>query len=181
MAARADLMREIKRLRNVAQSQFSRIDKAIQSGRLPKSATGTYFYDVMRVQSRNATSDVNIKLPKLKNAELERIVGRLRNLTEQQTATQVGIRERLREQQDNADYVLNVYAGFDDDEITSMSRYQKSRFFQLAKLLQEELSYDSDNAFVVIAKTMSSSGKKVSTLFREYSRDGKKFAKKYKL
>lgn len=181
MAARADLMREIKRLRNVAQSQFSRIDKAIQSGRLPKSATGTYFYDVMTVQRRNATSDVNIKLPKLKNAELERLVGRLQNLTEQQTATQTGIKERLREQQDNADYVLNVYAGFNDDELSAMTRYQKARFFQLAKLLQEELGYDSDTAFEAVAETMRSSGKKVSSLFREYSRDGEKFAEKYKL
>lgn len=180
MAARADLMREIKRLRGVAQSQFSRIDRAIQSGRLPKSATGTYFYDVMKTQRRESVSDINRKLPKLKNAELKKIVERLQNLTEQQTATQTGIKERLREQEDNAEYVLNVFAGFDEDEIASMTRYQKSRFFQLAKLFQEELGYDSDTAFEAVADTMKSSDKKASALFREYEKYGyKRFAEKY--
>lgn len=181
MATRAELMREIKRLRNVAESQFSRIDKAIQSGRLPKSAAGTYFYDVVKTQKRNAASDVNRKLPKLKNAELEKIVDRLQNLTEQQTAKQAGIRERLKEQKANAEYVLNVFAGFDEDEIESMTRYQKSRFFQLAKLFQEELGYDSDAAFEAVADTMKSSGKKASALFREYTKDGDKFVEKYEL
>lgn len=181
MAARADLMREVKRLRSVAQSQFSRIDKAIQSGRLPKSAAGTYFYDVMKTQRRNAVSDVNRKLPKLKNAELEKIVERLQNLTEQQTATQTGIKERLREQEDNAEYVLNVFAGFDEDEIGAMTRYQKTRFFQLAKLFQEELGYDSDTAFEAVADTMKSSGKKASALFIEYNKNSKKFAEKYEV
>ena len=184
MARRADLMREIKRLRSTAQSQFSRIDKAIQSGTLPKSAAGTYFYDVMKTQRRESVSDINRKLPKLKNVELEKIVKRLQNLTEQQTATQIGIRERLREQEANADYVLNVFAGFDDDEIQAMTRYQKSRFFQLAKLFQEELGYDSDTAFEAVADTMRDSGKKASALFIEYGKyggkyGGKRFAEKY--
>lgn len=181
MATRAELMREIRRLRGVAQSQFSRIDKAIQSGRLPKSATGTYFYDVMKTQRRESVSDINRKLPKLKNVELEKIVERLQNLTEQQTATQTGIKERLREQEDNAEYVLNVFAGFDEDEIASMTRYQKSRFFQLAKLFQEELGYDSDTAFEAVADTMKSSGKKASALFLEYTKNSEKFAEKYEV
>lgn len=181
MAARADLMREIKRLRGVAQSQFSHIDRAIQSGRLPKSATGTYFYDTMKYQRANTASDVNRKLPKLKNTELEKIVDRLEKLTQQQTATQTGIKERLREQEDNAEYVLNVFAGFDEDEIASMTRYQKTRFFQLAKLFQEELGYDSDTAFEAVADTMKSSGKKASALFLEYTKDSEKFVEKYEV
>lgn len=180
MATRAELMREIRRLRGVAQSQFSRIDRAIQSGRLPKSATGTYFYDTMRYQRANTASDVNRKLPKLKNVELEKIVDRLKKLTQQQTATQSGIRENLREKAESAEYVLNVYAGFDEDEIASMTRYQKSRFFQLAKLFQEELGYDSDTAFEAVADTMRSSEKKASTLLRDYEKYGeKRFAEKY--
>lgn len=174
-------MREIKRLRNIAESQFSRIDKAIQSGRLPKSAKGTYFYDVVKTQKQNAASDVNRKLPKLKNVELAKIVDRLQNLTEQQTAKPHGIRELLKEWEANAEYVLNVFAGFDEDEIESMTRYQKSRFFQLAKLFQEELGYDSDAAFETVADTMKSSGKKASALFREYTKDSEKFTEKYEV
>ena len=180
MATRAELMREIKRLRGVAESQFSRIDTAIQKGRLPKSAKGTYFYQEYEQRRRVGTSDVNRKLPKLKNAELEKVVSGLTKLVEQETATQKGIRERLREQEQNAEIQLNI-AGLDEDQIADMTRYQKSKFFQLAKMIMEELDYESDAAFEAVAETMKVSGKKASTLFREYSNDSEKFTEKYEL
>lgn len=191
MATRAELLREIKRLRNVAESQFSRIDKAIQSGRLPKSAKGTYFYDIVEYQRRPENRKTSALYGRtsgkvdgktIKKADLEKMVSSLQNLTEQQTARQTGIRELLKEQEDNADFVLNTYAGFDKDQIGEMTRYQKSRFFQLAKLIQEELEYeDSDAAFKAVADTMKKSGKKASALLREYTKDGDKFVEKYEL
>lgn len=187
MATRAELMREIKRLRSVAESQFSRIDKAIQSGRLPKSAAGTYFYDIVEYQRRPENRKTSALYGKvngktIKKADLEKMVSTLQNLTEQQTARQTGIRELLKEQEANADFVLNTYAGFDKDQIGEMTRYQKSKFFQLAKLIQDELEYeDSDAAFKAVADTMKKSGKKASALFREYTKDGDKFVEKYEL
>ena len=191
MATRAELLREIKRLRSVAESQFSRIDKAIQSGRLPKSAKGTYFYDIVEYQRRPENRKTSALYGRtsgkvdgktIKKADLEKMVSALQNLTEQQTARQTGIRERLKEQEDNADFVLNTYAGFDKDQIGKMTRYQKSKFFQLAKLIQEELEYeDSDAAFKAVADTMKKSGKKASALFREYTKDSDKFVEKYEL
>ena len=174
MATRAELMREIKRLRGVAESQFSRIDTAIQKGRLPKSAKGTYFYQEyqrlgrtnMTVMTRKLTGkDVHIK-----NAELEKMVSQLTRFTESETATQVGIRENLSVKEQNANYVLNTYAGLDDDEIETMTRKQKSKFFQLAEMLQEELEYESDTAYIVIANTMRNTGKTSTELLREYQK-----------
>lgn len=175
MATRAELTREIKRLRSVAEAQFSRIDRAIQKGKLPKSASGTYFYDIVEFQRRPANRKTSALYGKLygkgvKKAQLEATLRSLQKLTTQETATQAGIRNRLKELDDNAEFVLNTYAGFDEDEIAVMTRNQKSKFFQFAKIIQEELGYDSDTAFSNITDTLRDRNKKASEMFLEYEK-----------
>lgn len=185
-------MREITRLRSQAGAQFSRIEKAIQRRELPKSARGTYFYDIVAYQNRNPKkSDLylkltgkGVKIPTRKadqgddKISLESIVERLTRLVAQDTATVSGVKERIKSQEESADYLLNLY-GLDQDHIDAMTRYQKSRFFQLAHLIMEEHGLDSDAAFKAVAETMNNSGKKAGELFRKYNKDGDKFMEKY--
>lgn len=192
MATRAELMREITRLRSQAGAQFSRLEKAIQRRELPKSARGTYFYDVIAYQKRNPEkadlylklTGKGVKIPTRKSDQgkdkisLESIVERLTKLVSQETATISGTKERIKSQEESADYLLNLY-GLDPDQIDGMTRYQKSRFFQLATLIMEEHGLDSDTAFREVAETMNDTGKKAGELFREYSKNGDKFIEKY--
>lgn len=186
MATRAELLREIRQLRSTAELQFSRIDKAIQRRQLPASASGTYFYDIVKYQRREANRAESALYAPLRgkginNKVLGEYVASLRKLTEQRTATVSGVRESLREDEENANFVLNFYADMDEDEIKSMTRYQKSKFFQLATLMMEELEYDSDTAFSAVAHIMSTSGKKAGALFREYTKDAERFLGKYEV
>ena len=178
MATRAELMREIKRLRGVAESQFSRIDTAIQKGRLPKSAKGTYFYQEYEQRRRVGTSDVNRKLTgkdvHIKNADLEKIVLSLTKLVEQETASQSGVRKRLNELAKNAETQLRI-AGLTQDQINDMTRYQRSKFFQLANMIMEELAFESDKAFETVASTMNFADKTTTELYNLYVKDEKFF------
>ncbi len=146
---RNEMIREIRGLRADASSAYLSIVKAMESGELPQSAKGTYYYQTYETYSRPKQSGIKASnsfikggLTKLRKKDLERYLMWLKGYLINDTKTVAGIKNRLQEMEDSARAVLETY-GISSE---GRSREDLSYYFQTVTLLREIANLDSDTA-----------------------------------
>lgn len=163
-----ELRAAIKAARSDIDTNFDRINKAIEKRKLPKAAKSTFFYQSYESQKGVKGSALNVPVSKLQKSELNKILKSLNQLKSTPSATVQGTKNRLQERKNTARATM-IRQGFSKEEVENMSSREMTRYFDFAELLAEMYGYgESDEAFQEAKEIQESTGKTYAQLYREY-------------